>query len=422
MGLPLAAVFADSGFTVIGVGKTPKNVSDINAGKSPVVGEDGLEALIQKVVKKKKLIATTDGIWASKKSDVKVIIIPTYLNKVNKPDLSIVKDVTEKIAGGLQKGDIVILESTAPPGTTIKFIGGLLEKKSGLRLNHDFAVAHCPERTNSGTAISDIRGRINPKVVAGSDDNATKAVEWIYRKINKRGVIIVENPTVAELVKVSEGLYRDLNIAFANNLYLLCRELGVNANDVIKAANTDAVCHILSPGPGVGGHCIPIYPYFMLDSVKNNKALITLARQINDNMSYQVIDLATDALQSNGKKLKDANILILGFTYRGGVKETRKSPALKVAKEISRKCKKVFAFDPFFNESETKEYHLHFKKDFANIDCVLILANHKEFKKLNWKKIGTTMNTKIVVDTVNIIDSKVLTKLGFTTRQIGYEK
>ncbi len=267
MGLPLGVVFANRGFKVVGVGKSRENTDKLSRGINTVVGEKDLTESLKKAVKSHNFEATNDGVYAAKKSDVQIIIIPTFLTKNNEPDLSIVNDVTTKIAKGLQKGDIVILESTAPPGTTVNYIGGLLEKKTGLKLNKDFGVAHCPERTNSGTAISDILGRINPKIVGGSDKKITDIITWLYKTINKRGVIVVKNPAEAEMVKVSEGMYRDVNIAYANNLYLVCRELGIDARSVIKAANTDAACHILTPGPGVGGHCIPVYPYFILKKV-----------------------------------------------------------------------------------------------------------------------------------------------------------
>lgn len=420
MGLPLAVVFADYGFKVIGVGKNPKNVEKINRGINPVTGEENLDQMLKLVINKKNLSATTDGIEASKKSDVKIIIIPTFLTAINRPDLNIVEEVTENIAQGLNKGDIVILESTAPPGTTLNFIASLLEKISGLKLNKDFSVAHCPERTSSGTAIADIMGRLNPKIIGCSDKKTAKILEWLYRKINKKGVVVVSDPTIAEMVKVSEGLYRDLNIAYANNLYLICRELGIDSQEVIKAANTDRACHILSPGPGVGGHCIPVYPYFILNSVKKNKELIKLARSINDNMSNHIISLVEGALRENGKDLKEANILVLGIAYRGGVKETRKSPGIKITKEIIVRSKNVYVYDPMFNQDEIKDMGLEYKDNFKNIDCIIITTEQSEFKSLDWNFISEQMKTKVVIDAKNIINKDNLEKLGFTIRRIGY--
>lgn len=422
MGLPLAATFAKHNFKVIGVDTNDKTVEHINSGKNPVQEEAGLTELIQKVVKKKQLTATTDGIKASKDSDIKVIIIPIYLDSKNNPDLSILKDVIGTIAKGLNKGDIVILESTAPAGTTINKIGKELEKLSGLKLNQDFAVAHCPERISSLTAIKDIEGRLCPKIVGGSDAKTTKICELIYNKINKRGTIAVQSPTVAELVKMWGEIYRDVNIAFANNLYLSCKELGVDAFEVIKASNTNPYSRILTPGPGVGGHCIPVYPYFILNTNKQATELLKLSRKINDSMSEHVTDLLEDALKEKEIPLKEASILVLGIAYRGGVKETRKSPGIKIASELKNKAKKVFVYDPHFNAEETKNLGLVYKKDFTDVDGIIIATEEKIFKKMNWNKIAKEMKTKLVVDTKNLINLEKLTKLNFVVRRLGYAK
>ncbi len=422
MGLPLAATFANKGFSVIGVDVNKKIVELINRGGNPVLEEKGLSVLVKKVVKNGFLKATTDSIQASRNSDVKIIIVPIFLDSKNKPDLTIAKDVVEKIGKGLQIGDIVILESTAPPGTTLNVVGKMLQRSSRLILDKDFGVAHCPERISSGTAIEDIEGRLCPKIVGGSDLKTMQITKFLYRKINKRGVVAVQNPTVAELIKVSEELYRDVNIAFANNLYLLCRELGVDAFDVIEACKTNPYCKILIPGPGVGGHCIPVYPYFMIDQTKSNHTLLKLARNINDSMSGHVINLTRDALKDKNISLGKANILVLGIAYRAGVKETRKSPGIKIAKELATKAACVYVYDPLFSEKEIKEMGLQYKKDFAGIDCVIITTDETDFKKINWKKIANQLNTRVIVDTKNIIKLNLLSDLDFTVRRIGYAK
>lgn len=420
MGLPLAAVFAKHNFKVIGVDTNKKIVGCINNGVNPISREKGLSSLIRKVAKTGFLKATTDGTKASGISDIKIIIIPIYLDHKNNPDLTILKDVVKKIAGGLKKGDIVILESTAPAGTTLNIIGKMLEKISGLKLNIDFGVAHCPERISSQTAIDDIEGRLCPKIVGGSDLKTTQIVEYIYQTINKQGVIPVQNPTVAELVKIWGEIYRDVNIAFANNLYLSCKEFGVDAFEVINATNTNPYCKILTPGPGVGGHCIPVYPYFILNADKSNNQLLKLARQINDSMSAHVINLAKEALKEKNITLEQANILILGIAYRSGVKETRKSPGIKIAQELKSKAKEVYVYDPLFNKKETESFGLKYKKDFSHIDCIIIATNERAFKKINWEKAAQQLNTKTVIDTKNIINLKILTNLGFAIRRLGY--
>lgn len=422
MGLPLAAVFASKGFQVLGVDTNEEVVKKVNAGVSPVVEEAGLEKLVQKVVKGGKFKATSDGALASRETDIKIIIVPTFLDEKNHPDLEIVKKVTEKIALGLQKGDLVILESTAPPGTTLEVIAKILEKKSGLRLGRDFAVAHCPERTNSGTAIADIQGRINPKVVGACDNESLKIVKYLYGLINKRGVIPVKDTTTAELVKISEMVYRDVKIAYANSLAVICSQLKIDALEVIRAANTDAGCDILDPGPGVGGHCIPVYPYFIFDKVKKGTELLQAARLVNDGMSTLVIDLAKRALSDQGRDLKKSTMLILGFAYRGGVKETRLSPGIKIYKELQGKAARVLAYDPLFSRAETEALGMEFFDSFRGVDCILITADHKEFSLIEWKKAGQEMRTKAVVDGKFILKKEAIESLGFSVKSIGYEK
>ncbi len=421
MGLPLAGVFAKHNFKVIGVDINKKTVDSINKGINPVIEEKGLSSLIRKVTKTGFLKATTDGVEASKTSDIKIIIIPIYLDDKNNPDLSLLKDVVKKIGTGLQKGDIVILESTAPANTTLQVIGKMLEKISNLKLNKDFGLAHCPERISSQTAIKDIEGRLCPKIVGGSDLKTTRIAEYLYKKINKRDVISVQNPTVAELVKIWGEVYRDVNIAFANTLYLSCKELGVDAFEVINAANTNPYCRILTPGPGVGGHCIPVYPYFILKENTNN-LLLNLSRQINDSMSTHVIYLAKEALKEKNIPLKDANILILGIAYRAGVKEVRKSPGIKIALELNSLSKTVYVNDPQFSKEDIEKLGFKYKEDFTKIDCIIITTGEKAFKKINWSMVKTQVKTKIVIDTKNIINKKALSNLGFVTKRIGYAK
>lgn len=420
MGLPLAVVFAHRGFDVTGVDINAKVAERVNAGKNPIYGEKNLSDLLMKAVEGKKFRATTDGILASSETDIKIIIVPTFLNEKKEPDLNIIKNVAVKIGKGLKKGDIVILESTAPPGTTRNVIGRILEKESKLKLNKDFSIAHCPERTNSGSAIADITGRINPKIIGASDRKTTRILKMIYGIINKKGVVAVRDLETAEMVKISEMVYRDVKIAYANTLALICDQLKISAKELIAAANTDAGCEILNPGPGVGGHCIPVYPYFVFSKVKNKLDLLKSARHINDSMSTYVIKLASEALEEKGKKLKDSNVLILGISYRGGVKETRLSPGIKICKEISKKCRKVFVFDPLFTEREAIKMGLKYKKDFRDIDCIIITAEHDQFRKINWKKVAEEIRTRTIVDGKSSIDASKLKRMDFSVRRIGY--
>jgi len=234
MGLPLANVFADKGAFVVGVDINENVVEDLNRGINHVKEEPGLDELLRKNIEKGKFSATSNFVDAAQKADVMIILVPTLVKK-NRVDLSIVYSVAEEIAKGLQKGAIIITENTMPPGSTGELIPVL--EKSGLKCGKDFGLAHCPERTMTGTAIRDITVQY-PKVVGGLDKETTGALVGLYSVINSRGVIPVSSIKAAEAVKVFEGVFRDVNVALANELSLVCRKLDIDAKEVFETANT----------------------------------------------------------------------------------------------------------------------------------------------------------------------------------------
>ncbi|MDY6966864.1 MAG: nucleotide sugar dehydrogenase [Halobacteriota archaeon] len=419
MGLPIAAVFADRGADVIGVDINEDVVANLNRGINYVLEEPGLTELVKKNVAQGRLSATSDLVGAARRSDVMIVIVPTFLNEENTADLSLVSSVCEKISEGLETGDFVITESTLPPKTTEGFVLPILEK-SGLKVG-DFGLAHCPERTSSGRAIIDIMGAY-PKVVGGVDDKSTKAAKAIYSVINDKGVIEVSNATTAEAVKVFEGVYRDVNIALANQLAIICEEIGIDAIETFNVANTQPYSNLHMPGCGVGGHCIPVYPYFITKIVDADTSLLKLSREINDYMAEYTVSLAERALKDAGRRdLKGSNVLILGVTYRGGVKETRCSPAISIIKILSDKGAVVSAWDPLLKEEVEQFGAKNLPIDNAvDIDAIIVASDHEEFKDLKWEKIGRRMRNKIVVDGRDTLDSEELESHGFVFIAIGH--
>jgi UDP-N-acetyl-D-mannosaminuronic acid dehydrogenase len=419
MGLPLATVFAENGAKVVGVDINNKVVETVNNGVNPIEGEEGLDELVQKNVRSKRLVATSDAVQAAKYADVMIIIVPTYLNNDYTPDLEGVKSVCRSISCGIKKGDFVILESTAPPGTTDAMIRPILEK-SGLKARRDFGLAHCPERTYSSRAIKDITGDLNFKIVGGIDSKSTQAAAALYSAINKRGVVCVTDAKTAEAVKVFEGIYRDVNIALANELALVCDELGIDAISVFEAANTDRFCHILKPGCGVGGHCIPVYPYFILKNVNRECELVTVARKLNDSMPHHMVELVSSGLREIKKKIGDSKILTLGLSFRGGVKEKRKSPAIPIIQELKMLKAKVYCYDPLFTKEEIEGFGVEYKSDFRGLDCIVIVTDHQEFRGYDWEKIGKELRNKVIVDGRQIVDPARVRGMGYIYRGIGH--
>jgi len=416
MGLPLAAVFAEHGANVIGVDINEKVVEMINRSENHITEEPGLNELVKRNVGLGRLKATTDGVWATKQSDVMIIIVPTLADDRGNLKLDPVYDVARKIAKGLEKGDIVITEATMPPGTTESLVPILEE--SGLKLG-EFGLAHAPERTMSGTAIRDITGQY-PKIVGASDEKTLEAVIGIYETINKKGVIPMSSIKAAEAVKVFEGVYRDVNIALANELALWCEEHGLDALEVFKAANTQPYCHLHMPGAGVGGHCIPIYPWFVINlAKKTNPGLIKTAREINDSMPHHVVELVIKGLNEVGRSLKGSNVLVLGLTFRGGVKEFTKSPTIPLIKELKEWGAKVYAYDPLCTPEDAKRFGAEWKEDFKEIDAIVIVTDHKEFKSLNLEEITKQVRNKVIVDGRNVLDAEKAEKLGFIYLRVG---
>jgi len=415
MGLPLAAVIADKGGKVIGVDINNKVVESINKGICHVKGEPGLTEMVTRNVEMGRLTATSNLVKAAEDSDVIIILVPTFLDPMNNPDLSIIKSVSTNISRGLKHGDFVITESTLPPRTTSNVILPIL-LESGLNAG-DFGLAHCPERTMSGRAIQDITGAY-PKIVGGIDVKSTGTAAAIYSRINSKGIIKVSDATTAEAVKVFEGLYRDVNIALANELAIICQELGIDAVETFNTANTQPYSHLHMPGCGVGGHCIPVYPYFITKTVKSPTRLLSLSRQINDGMAEYTVSLVEKGLKEAGVDIVDSNVLVLGVAYRGDVEETRCSPAIPIINILKRKGAKVFAYDPLLGD-KVEDFGADFRspEEVSDIDAIIIASDFKEFRTIDWGNLK--LRHKVLVDGRQVVDQKEIRKTGFIYYGIG---
>lgn len=344
MGLPLAAVYASVTGNVIGADIDEGVVDAVTAGRSPVENEPGLAQAVEMAVDAGALTATADPRHAAEVASLHVIIVPTLVDADDSPDLSTVQAVLEAIGPALAPGETVVLESTVPPGTTRDFVVPLLAAESGLD-PEAFGVAFCPERTASGRALKDIGGAY-PKVVGGVDAESTRVATLVYEQVTDNEVIPVADATTAEAVKVFEGVYRDVNIALANELAQFGTELGIDTRAAIEAANTQPYSDIHDPGPGVGGHCIPYYPYFLIDGLETPTPLLEQARAVNEGMAAVTVSRLATELDRRGTTLDEARVVILGVTYRPGVDETRASPAIDVAEQLQAAGATVYAVDP----------------------------------------------------------------------------
>jgi UDP-N-acetyl-D-mannosaminuronic acid dehydrogenase len=399
MGLPLAGVYAETTGDVTGVDVDPSVVERVNAGESHVLGEPGLDDLVAKQVSRGRLAATTDGAAAAADARIHVIIVPTLLSAENDPDLSTVESVVEDIAAGLEPGDLVVAESTLPPGSCRDVLLPHLCQESGLGRG-EFGLAFCPERTASGSALRDIRGQY-PKVVGGVDAASTRAAELVYGELSSNEIHAVSDATTAEAVKVFEGVYRDVNIALANELGRLADELDISVREAIDVANGLSVCQLHEPGPGVGGHCIPYYPHFLLARMEEPMPVVRTARELNDAMPAVMVDRLADQLSATGTDLADASVLVLGFTYRAGVEETRASPAIGVVDALEAAGADVAGVDPLVDPAAFGARPVSVSAlPEESFDGAIVVTPHAEFDAIPWEEL----EPMVVVDGRDALD------------------
>ncbi|MFW5937819.1 MAG: nucleotide sugar dehydrogenase [Halanaeroarchaeum sp.] len=389
MGLPLAAVFAEVTGNVVGADIDDAVVDRVNAGESHVTREPGLPDLVETVVERDALRAVSNPVEAARRAGVHVLMVPTLLTDDDAPDLSTLLAATRDVATGLSPGDLVIVESTVPPGTTEDRIVPRLAEVSGLEAG-EFGAAACPERTSSGRALQDVRGAY-PKVVGGVDEESTRIATLIYDEVSDNRVITTPDARTAEAVKVFEGVYRDVNIALANQFSRYAEVADVDVNAAIEVANTQPYCDIHDPGPGVGGHCIPVYPHFLLQSFDVESPLLSVARTVNDGMPAHTVATLESILEDGGEKLRDATVLVLGLTYRGNVAEIRNAPSIPITRMLQNRGATVMACDPVLDDwsaFDGVERVPAGSVEDRTADAVLVLADHDEFESLDWSEIA----------------------------------
>jgi UDP-N-acetyl-D-mannosaminuronic acid dehydrogenase len=400
MGLPLAAVYAEVTGNVTGVDVEESVAAAVDRGDCPVENEPGLDDLVADLATEGALSATADAAAAADAASVHVLIVPTTVREDGGIDLSNLEAAVRSVGAGLDPGDFVAVESTVPPGTCAEVVEGLLTAESGLD-PEAFGLAFCPERTASGRALRDIRGAY-PKVVGGVDPASTHTAELVYGAVTDNEVIAVSDARTAECVKLFEGVYRDVNIALANELAQFTDELGVDVNEAIDTANTQPYCDIHTPGPGVGGHCIPYYPQFLVAALGRPAPLIGTARQVNEEMPAFTVRTLQRELGRRGTDLAAATVLLLGVTYRAGVDEIREAPALDIAARLTDLGAAVYAIDPVREDFSAVDATPIEPDDVSSLrlDAVVLVTDHEEFGTFDWDALDPT----VVVDGRQTLD------------------
>ena len=362
-GLPLAAVIADSGTDVIGVDTSEKRVDEINQGINPIPEERDLGELIKKYGGN-KLKAVND--YAVQECSAHIVIVPLFINENKKPDFSIIKDAFENLGKKIKKNDLIVLETTVPVKTTETLVKGILEKNSGLKAGSDFYLTYSPERIMTGYSIS--RFKEFPKIVGGINKESTDKAFEIYSKFTKP--IKVSNSRTAELAKISEGIYRDVNIALANELFKVAENYDIDFQEMKHAAKHQ-YCNILEPG-NVGGHCIPVYPWFLINEL--DLPLIKSARNLNDSM----LNYYLKKIEAIGGK----KIGIIGLSYRECVKEKAYSRSVDLIKLLKKKGYEVYGLDPLYSKEETeKEFDVKYLDNFDDMDTIILMNKELQYKE-----------------------------------------
>lgn len=380
VGLPLAVEIANAGFEVIGIDVDAKKVDAVNRAHSYV--EDVPNSVLAKVVKKGRLSATTDFSVLAE-LDAVSICVPTPLRKTKDPDISFILDAVSEISKHLRKGQIIILESTTYPGTTDEMLLPELSR-TGLTIGEDFFLAFSPERVDPGNKAHGTKN--TPKIIGGITPQCTRKATAYYRKIFDT-VIPVSSTKCAEMVKLLENTFRSVNIGLVNEVALMCDRLGLDVWEVIDAAATKPFGFMaFYPGPGLGGHCIPIDPHYLswkLKTLNYYAKFIELAGDINANMPGYVVNKIISALNRVGKPLRNSHIIIIGVAYKKNVGDLRESPALDVIELLHREGARVEYNDPYVSEIREADVKLKSRpltaKVLKSADCVVIITNHDAY-------------------------------------------
>ncbi|EPY2277489.1 nucleotide sugar dehydrogenase [Clostridium sporogenes] len=405
IGLPTSAMFASHGHEVIGVDVNKKVVNALNKGEI-IIEEPYLDILVQAAVTSGNLKAQLKP----SEADAFIIAVPTPITKDKKADMTYVKAATESILPYIRKGNLVILESTSPTGTTEEVMKPILEK-SGLKIGGELFLGHSPERVLPGQILMELVN--NNRIIGGINRKSAEEIRNLYSTFVK-GEMYLTTATTAEMCKMMENTYRDVNIALANELAKICENIGINAWEVIQLCNKHPRVNLHQPGPGVGGHCLAVDPWFIVDRVPELAKIIKLSRETNDSMPDYMANKIDDLLGNvEGKK----KVTLLGITYKPNIDDMRESPIVELIELLEEKSYDISIFDPYVKEYKYLEKDI--KTACTNSDLVVLAVNHNEFKMLPLKDMKSKMRGNFILDTRNYLDRKLVEDNGFNYELLG---
>ena len=414
VGLPLACLCTRKGHNVIGIDINSEVVNKTNNGFSHIK-DKFLENELHDL--KGKLKATTDGSGDIKKADIVIICVPTPIDDKFHPNLGYIESASELISKNIQKSQLIILESTVHPGTTEEIVNPILEQ-SGLKAGIDFFLAHCPERIDPGNKqwnVSNI-----PRVIGAFSKQGAEKAEEFYSSIIDAEITILKAPKEAEATKVMENSFRDVNIAFMNEMAKSFDKAGIDIMEVIKGASTKPFAFLAHyPGCGVGGHCIPVDPYYLIEKAKQlgfEHRFLGLARKINEGMPKYTTHLLSEGLNHLGKSVNGSKIGIYGIAYKKDLDDARESPSVHIIKLLKEKGAELFIYDPFVKKQNNVN---SFDEFLEKSDYIVLATDHSEFKNVDLNKLKQN-NIQLIVDGRNCLDKDKLRELGIAHKGIGY--
>ena len=421
IGLPTALSFAKAGLQTIGADINEKLVDSINAGKFPLKDEPGYEDIFNSVRKNDNFSVTTDINMAISKSNLILLSLPTPMDKNNIPTYLALESVGKQLSKSLQPNSLVVVESTIEPGFIENVMIKRIEGDSGLRVGKNFTIGVCPENANPGEILHDFTGL--PRLVGGIDEQTTKIIALIYGFVFSVELVTMPDCKTANAVKLTTNVFRDVNIAFVNELSLMFEKLGIDTLKVLDAAKRKYNFQIHYPGAGVGGPCLPINSYQFLNTAKRTGSelnIIKHGRAINEKMPDHVINLTLDGFKKCNKPIKDSTVLILGVSYKPDVKDIQLSPAETIVNKLKALGAKIKIYDPYYKNNQIFgiDVERNIQDILSDVDASIIVTAHKEFQEIN-PKIFTKMKTPILIDSRGIIDISSANNAGLVFRGLG---
>ena len=426
IGLPTALTVANAKVPTIGVDINTELVNKINTGIFPLKDEPGYDKIFEDVINQKLFHATTKIEEAVPVSDIIVLSLPTPMDKDNVPDYDALRIVGKQLGKLMEPYSLVVVESTIEPGFVENELVQIIESENRLIAGKTFGIGVCPENANPGEILHDFTKL--PRLVGGLDEKITDLIMEIYHHIFPVELIRMPNCKTANAVKLTTNVFRDINIAFINELALLFEKLDIDILKVLEAADKKYNFQIHYPGPGVGGPCLPVNSYQLLNSARKFDAgllkMVQTGRQINEAMPSHVIDLLSDALKDANKAIKNSTILLLGISYKADVKDIQLSPAEQIVKKLRELGANIRIYDPYFKS--TKIYGVDVGNDLASsilgIDGLIIVTPHKEFFDLDPTFLSSKVNNLAVIDTRGMMDKRAAKKAGLLFRGLGRGK